>query len=194
MAEGHGLHVEFYIEAVKQEFKSEQAGRPIYEDTEFVKILIPGDKNYCAERIATQADKDRFALEYARFKNGLKEEEQAIGTPLKHWPAMTRAMAKEFAAVNVHTVEQLASLSDTAKQAFGMGALEWSRKAQAMLDTAAGGALAEKYAAENEALKQQLVDMQKQFAELSAKVDGEKRGPGRPRRADNAVNELTEAL
>ena len=193
MAEGHGLHVEFYIEAVKQEFKSEQAGRPIYEDTEFVKILIPGDKNYCAERVATQADKDRFALEYARFKNGLKEEEQAIGTPLKHWPAMTRAMAKEFAAVNVHTVEQLASLSDTAKQAFGMGALEWSRKAQAMLDAAAGSAGAEKYAAENEALKQRIADMEKQFAELSAKVDGEKRGPGRPRK-ENAVNELTEAL
>ncbi|UQD69211.1 hypothetical protein JEY40_24660 [Bradyrhizobium japonicum] len=194
MAEGHGLHVEFYIEAVKQEFLSEQEGRPIYKDTEFVKILIPGDKNYCAEREATKADKDRFALEYARFKNGLKEEEQAIGTPLKHWPAMTRSMAKEFASFNIHTVEQLAGMSDTAKQAFGMGANEWSRKAQAMLDMAAGGAAAEKYATENEALKQRIADMEKQFAELSAKVDPEKRGPGRPRKPENPVHELTEAL
>ena len=193
MAEGHGLHVEFYIEAVKQEFASQEAGRPIYKDTEFVKIMIPGDKNYTAEREASQADKDRFALEYARFKNGLKEEEQAVGTPLKHWPAMTRSMAKEFASFNVHTVEQLAGMSDTAKQAFGMGANEWSRKAQAMLDNAAGGAAAERYAAENEALKQRIADMEKQFAELSAKVDVEKRGPGRPRK-ENAVSELTEAL
>jgi cell division protein FtsB len=74
-----------------------------------------------------------------------------------------------------------------------MGALEWSRKAQAMLDAAAGGAEAQKYAAENEALKQRIADMEKQFAELSARVEPEKRGPGRPRK-ENAVNELTEAL
>ncbi|MET4529149.1 hypothetical protein [Bradyrhizobium sp. JR18.2] len=194
MAEGHGLHVEFYIEAVKQEFLSEEAGRPIYKDTEFVRIHIPGDKNYSVDRAASQQDKDRFALEYARFKNGMKEEEQAVGTPLKHWAAIPRSLAKEFAAVNVHTVEQLASLSDTGKQAFGIGALEWSRKAQAMLDASAGSAGAEKYAAENEALKQRIADMEKQFAELSAKVDPEKRGPGRPRKPENAVHELTEAL
>jgi hypothetical protein len=194
MAEGHGLHVEFYIDAVEQPFKSEQAGRPIYEDVEFVKIMIPGDKNSIVERQASDHDKGRFPLEYARFKNGLKEEEQAVGTPLKHWPAISRAMAKEFNSFNVHTVEQLAMMSDTAKQAFGMGAQEWSRKAQAMLDVSSKSADAEKWAAENEALKQQLADMRKEFAELSARVDPEKRGPGRPRKAENAVSEVTEAL
>lgn len=193
MAEGHGLHVEFYIEAVKQEFKSQEAGRPIFADTEFVRIHIPGDKNYSVEREASAADKERFALEYARFKNGIKEEEQAVGTPLKHWPAMTRSMAKEFASFNVHTVEQLAIMSDTAKQAFGMGALEWSRKAQAFLDVAGNSAAAEKYAAENESLKRDLAALQAQLAEISAKVE-EKRGPGRPRKPDNAISELTEAL
>lgn len=187
MAEGHGLHVEFYIESVKQEFKSQEAGRPIYADVEFVKILIPGDKNYSVEREASKTDKERFPLEYARFKNGMKEEEQAVGTPLKHWPAMTRSMAKEFASFNIHTVEQLAGISDTAKQAFGLGANEWSRKAQAMLDSAAGGAAAEKYAAENETLKQRISDMEKQFAELSSRVDPEKRGPGRPRKEVEAA-------
>lgn len=194
MAEGHGLHVEFYIESVKQEFKSEEAGRAIYADTEFVKIHIPGDKNYSVEREASQSDKERFPLEYARFKNGMKEEEQAIGTPLKQWPAMTRSMAKEFASFNVHTAEQLAGMSDTAKQAFGMGANEWSRKAQAFLEVSGNSAAAEKYAVENEELKRQIAALQSQFAELSAKVDPEKRGPGRPRKAENAVHEMTEAL
>ena len=193
MAEGHGLHVEFYIESVKQEFKSEEAGRPIYEDAEFVKILIPGDKNYSVEREASRADKERFPLEYARFKNGMKEEEQAVGTPLKHWPAMTRSMAKEFASFNVHTVEQLAAMSDTSKQAFGMGAQEWSRKAQAMLDSAAGSAFAEKYAVENESLKRELADLRAEMAALSARVEPEKRGPGRPPKT-NAIKELVEPL
>jgi hypothetical protein len=193
MAEGHGLHVEFYIDSKHMPYLSEQAGRPVHQDTEYVKIIIPGDKNLITEREATENDRQRFALEYARFKNGLKEEEQAVGTPLKVWPAMSRSMAKEFAHFNVHTVEQLAGISDTAKQAFGMGAQEWSVKAKAYLETATNSAASEKYAVENEALKQQIADLQKQFAELSARVDPEKRGPGRPK-TTNPVKELVEPL
>ncbi len=191
MAEGHGLHVEFYIESVQRAFKSEEAGRPIFEDVEFIKILIPGDKNFSPEREATEADKQRFPLEYARFKNGMKESEQAIGTPLSQWPAMTRSMAKEFNAMNVFTVEQLAGMSDQGKQAFGMGALEWSAKAKAYMDAAGGGAAIEKYAAENESLKRDMEIMRQQIAELSARSDPEKRGPGRPKRTD-AVREMVE--
>ena len=191
MAEGHGLHVEFYIESVQRAFKSEEAGRPIFEDVEFIKILIPGDKNFSPEREATEADKQRFPLEYARFKNGMKESEQAVGTPLSQWPAMTRSMAKEFNAMNVFTVEQLAGMSDQGKQAFGMGALEWSAKAKAYMDAAGGGAAIEKYAAENESLKRDMEIMRQQIAELSARSDAEKRGPGRPKRAD-AVREMVE--
>jgi hypothetical protein len=63
-----------------------------------------------------------------------------------------------------------------------------------MLDVSSKSADAEKWAAENESLKQQLADMRKEFAELSARVEPEKRGPGRPRKAENAVHEVTEAL
>ena len=189
MAEGHGLHVEFYLESVKQGYLSEEAGRDIHKDVEFVRIHIPGDKNYSAEREATAQDKERFALEYARFKNGIKDQEQTVGTPLIHWPAISRSMAKDFGAVNVHTVEQLAGLSDTAMQAFGLGAREWSVKAKAFIDVAGNSASAQKYAAENEELKARIAQLEDQFAALAP----EKRGPGRPRR-DNPVHELTEAL
>ena len=189
MPEGHGLHVEFFIESVKQGYLSEEAGRDIHKDVEFVKIHIPGDKNYSAEREATANDKERFALEYARFKNGMKEQEQAVGTPLIHWPAINRSMAKDFAAVNVHTVEQLAGLTDTAMQAFGLGAREWSTKAKAFLEVAGNSAAAQKYATENAELKQRIAQLEQQFAEIS-----DKRGPGRPRKPDNTVSELVEAL
>lgn len=189
MAEGHGLHVEFYLESVEQTFLSEEAGRPVHKDIEFVRIHIPGSRDF-TEKPATEADKGKFALEYARFKNGLKEEQQATGTPLKAWPAMSRAMAKDFASVSVHTVEQLASLSDTAIQAFGMGGREWSVKAQAYLKAAEDSAYAPKLAAENEELKQRIAALEKQFAELAP----EKRPPGRPRKTENPVHEITEAL
>lgn len=193
MSNGHGLHVEFYIESVKREFKSEEAGRPIHEDAEFVRILIPGDKNTAIEREATPEDKHKFALEYARFKNGEREAAQTVGTPLSQWPAMSRALAKDFAALNIHTVEQLANLSDTGKQAFGMGANEWSAKAKAFLETASSSAAAQKYATENEALKRDIEILKGQIAEISARTGTpEKRGPGRPPKAANAVHEMVE--
>jgi hypothetical protein len=191
MAEqGHGLHVEFYIDSIKQEFKSEEAGRPIHADREFVRIHIPGDRNYSVEREASDGDRNRFALEYARFKNGLKDQEQAVGTPLIQWPAMSRAMAKDFSSVNVHTVEQLASLSDTSIQSFGLGGREWVTKAKAFLEVSGNSAAAQKYAAENEELKQRIAQLEAQFAELAP----DKPKLGRPRKPENAVSELTEAL
>ena len=192
MAEGHGLHVEFFIESVERPFKSQEAGRPIHEDVVFVKIMAPGSRD-CLEREATEADKQRFALEFARFSNGLKDEAQAVGTPLKAWPSMSRSMVKDFAAVNVFTVEQLANLSDTSIQTFGLGGREWCAKAKAFLETAHNSAAAEKYAAENEVLKREIATLQQQFAELSARVEPEKRGPGRPR-TTNAVKEMVEPL
>lgn len=193
MAEGHGLHVEFYVDSKRMGFKSDEAGRDIYEDAEFVKIMIPGDKNTIHEREATANDRDRFPLEYARFKNGMKEEAQAVGTPLKHWPAMSRSLVKEFAHFNLHTVEQLSTMSDTAMQAFGMGAREWSTKAKAFLALAQDSAVVQKFAVENEELKAQIAQLTSQFAELSSQVNGEKRGPGRPK-TTNAVKELVEPL
>ena len=193
MAESHGLHVEFYVDSKRMGFLSEEAGRDVYQDAEFVKIMIPGDKNTIHEREATATDRDRFPLEYARFKNGMKEELQAVGTPLKHWPAMSRSLVKEFAHFNLHTVEQLASMSDTAMQAFGMGAREWSTKANAFLKLAGDSAAVQKFAVENNELKQRIADMEKQFAELSAQINPEKRGPGRPR-STNSVKELVEPL
>lgn len=189
----HGLHVEFYIESLLSEFKSEEAGRPIHEDMEFVRILIPGDKNTAIDRVASAEDKKRFHEEYGRFKAGEQEAAQAVGTPLSQWPAISRALAKDFAALNIHTVEQLAQLSDTGKQAFGMGANEWSVKAKAFLETASNSATAQKYASENEALKRDIELLKGQIAEISARSgQPEKRGPGRPPKAPNAVHEMVE--
>jgi hypothetical protein len=176
----HGLHVVFYTEAAEVPFKSEEQGRPIFDDFEYVRILIPGDNKTVIERIATDTDKKKYAAEYKRFKDGLADENQASGTPIKEWGACRPSMAKEFAAQSIFTVEQLANLSDTSCQSFGMGAIEWREKAKAFLATTKDTAAAQKFAAENEDLRRQLADLQSQFAAFSAQSD--KRGPGRPAR------------
>jgi phage shock protein A len=83
---------------------------------------------------------------------------------------MTPALVRNFAVSNIYTVEQLASLSDNAIQAVGMGTREWKTKAQAYLDRAAEGAGASALAAENEQLKNDLAAMKQQLAAVAQQV------------------------
>jgi hypothetical protein len=172
MTAKHGLIVAFYSEPVHMPFKSEEAGRPIYEDRDHIRIIIPGDRNSIVERLATDEDRKKYDEEYSLFKAGADEDGQMSGTPLSQWAAIRPALAKEFQAQNIRTVEQLASLNDSGKQAFGMGALEWSAKARAYLDQAASSGAVEKYAAENVALRGEVAALKAEFAALSARVEG----------------------
>ena len=174
----HGLLVAFYHAPIKNEAKSAAEGRFIFEDREFVRIIVPGDKNSEIDRLVEPEDKTRFPDEYARFKSGARET--IVGTPLEQWPQMTRSLVKEWEYLNVYTIEQLAGISDQAKQAFGMGANQWVQKAQAHLALAKDSAATERYAVENEELKRQIEELRGQIASISASVETQKRGPGRP--------------
>lgn len=182
----HGLIVTFYTKPVKLIEESEKAGREIYRDVEHVNIIIPGDKNSEIDTKANDTLRKEYAEEYARFKAG--EKEVLTGTPLSQWPPMGRSLVKEWAYLNVHTVEQLAELSDTAKQAFGMGAAGWVEKAKAFLKVADDSSAVSEYVAENAKLKERLDEQAQLIRELSAAVKDmreqpatpERRGPGRP--------------
>lgn len=169
MATTHGLLVRFYVAPVHMTFKSEQAGRPIYEDRDHVSIIIPGDKNSSIEREATDDDKQKFAEEYAAFKAGAREK--MTGTPLSAWSAMPPSLVKEFEYLNVYTVEHLAGLTDAAKQTFGMGAQQWVDTAKAFLDSskstgAVQKAIADKQRAEDE-LKRARATIKQQEDEIN---------------------------
>lgn len=193
MTENTGIYASFSIEAVQIPFKSEQEGRPIFEDREFVRIVIAGDRNSEVYREATAIDKERFGEVYDRFKRGMNDREQLVGTPLSQWPAMSPREIKELEGINIFTVEQLASLSDTAKQKFGMGANEYVAKAKAYLDKAKGGAQASAMAAENERLKSDIETLRQQIADLNMRFGEEnKRSAGRSakERRDSVVEAL----
>lgn len=182
-----GLLVEFYIDAVHLAAKSEAEGRPIFEDREFVKIIPIGDNKTVTCRMANDADRQRFAEEYAVFTKGAAQTFK--GTPLNQWPPMLPAQIKMFQHFNVYTVDQLAELDDIAMNRIGPGTRPLVEKAKAFLAKAKGGAEAERFAAENLAMKADLARQAEIIAELSSKVGAlsEKRGPGRPRNEDIAA-------
>ena len=178
------LMVRFYLHPVEQAAQSIKAGRKIYKDTEYVEILIPGDKHSIIKRPAFGMDKQRFAEAYKRFKSGQHQEVQ--GTPLSVLVWMSESKIKEYEFFNVLTVEQLAQASDGSQVASVMGFVEDKRRAQAYLDTATGNApiteLQEQLHrrdAELESLKQEMAEMNSRISSPTS-VQLEKRGPGRP--------------
>jgi hypothetical protein len=130
---------EFVVEAIKMEHASSQAGRPIYEDREFVRIHVVGDRGSQAYEPVNDEHKTRWPTEYAAFKAGL--ELPPTGTPLATWPnpMMTKAQVAMLATFNIRTVEDLAGLDDAKLQKIGMGGREMKRAAETYLEVATKG-------------------------------------------------------
>lgn len=122
---------EFYVEAVPNNFRTEKEGRPIFDDVEFVKILVPGDRRTEVVRRVTEEHRYRWPRQYEAFQRGIIPAEE--GTPIEQWPPITPAMAKTLAFLNIRTVEALAAVSDTALAEIGLGARELRQKAIAWL-------------------------------------------------------------
>lgn len=131
---------QFFTEAVKLEWKSQQEGRPIFEDREFVRILIPGDRRSMAVEPVRDEHRRRWPREYEAFKIGLEPPQE--GTPLGEWPVslMTPARVQELAYFNIKSVEQLAGVNDAQLQSLGMGARELRERAKTWLEVARTGA------------------------------------------------------
>lgn len=109
------LLVIFFRDILKDDDKSISEGRPIYYDTDWLRIHIPGDPTNVIVRPASEQDKRRFPVQWGRYQQGMKDEEQIQGTPLKEWPMVSRAQVEELRYFKLFTVEHLADVSDTVK-------------------------------------------------------------------------------
>lgn len=189
----HGNIVYFY-DVPKQDGKaSKDAGRPIFRNKTFIHISTPGDANVVIERPLRERDVEDFPREWHRYQQ--KQAQVVEGTPLEEWPKMNRLQVAELKALNIHTVEQLASLSE-ANSTKLMGFHELKKNAMAFLQVAKEGADLEKRTAENAELKARLAEKDEQIGALEGKMaalerlvaerlvstDQPRRKAGRPRK------------
>ena len=126
---------EFYLKPVHSKFRSKQEGRPIYEDVEYVRIILPGNRRDTPEERVTQAHKDRWPQQYARFKAG--QEQVVEGTPLEQWSYVGRSQIEELKHFHIRTVEAMAEATDATLQNF-MGGTQLREAAKAFLEQAKG--------------------------------------------------------
>lgn len=161
------LFVKFYPYYVENPEKTAAAGRPVFDDCDFIRIVTPGDRNNVIDRPVRETDKYRFSKQYDHYKK--HGAEALTGTVLDEWPMISRAMVENLKSAGFHTVEQVADARDDIVQRIP-GLTTLKQKAQHYLDLAKGNAPISKL--ENalaEATNQNEV-LSRQVAELTAKV------------------------
>lgn len=128
-------------------------------NVEFVEIRVPGDRTMSTCEPVKDSHRARFPKQYAAFKSGLNE--QSIGTPIAVLFPNNPALVSDMQHAGVHTIQQLANLTDGNAQQLGP-VLAFRKKAQEFLAAAKGADTAEQLAkrdAEIEALKVQMAEL-----------------------------------
>lgn len=159
----------FFSEPAELPGKSAEAGRPIYEDRDYVGITNPGSRDEVVRLVKDKAKQDEYvSWAYKRWK--ATQEQHVEGTPLETVPFVGKAQVMELKAMNIHTLEHLAEMPDTVKQRI-MGGTDLAKRAKAYLETAGDMAAATKLQheltlrdKEIEALRKQVTDMSEKFA------------------------------
>jgi len=106
------LAVKFYKKAVKNNFKSKEEGRNVFDNVDYISIIIPGDNTSKIDRPATDKDKQRFSIIWERYLN--KESDLSNGLALELLPTLSPAQIENLKAYKIYTIEQLAGLQEGA--------------------------------------------------------------------------------
>lgn len=169
------LVVFFYKKSTQNEQRTLEAGRPIFEDTIFIKKMVPGDQLSIIDRPMYESDKNEFPMQWAHFQNKAGSDQIIIGTPLVEWPLLTTAQAEELRAMKFYTVENIAEASDGQIMKLGMMAgmspHNFRDKAKAFLNKAKDVADDSKRQEEIETLKQELAQKAEENAKIKAETD-----------------------
>ena len=196
------LAVRFESKPRHNEFRSQQEGRPIYEDVDYITIYVPGDSTLTVVAEVREDHKARFPLQWAHYQNRHSDDPRHIGTPVSQWPLVTPAMAEELRAMKFFTVESVAMASDaqlgTMGMKAGMNPLVFRTRAQNFLKVAADESVLHKQDAEIAKLREEnssikaetdakLAAMQEQMAQILAAVGAKPESKvGRPRKTQTS--------
>lgn len=179
----NGSIVEFFRDAVQNNFKSAQEGRPIYDEKDFIRITTPGDTRTVVVELVNDLHKRQYPKTWEAYEKNMDEVQE--GTPISQWNQASISQARELAHFNVRTVEQLATVSDGNLQHMGPGFQALRERAKQYLTATKDDADSTKVERENEQLREQNELLKEQVEALKASLaskddDKPKRGPGRP--------------
>lgn len=160
-------NIEFFQLAVEIPYKKTVTGKPHFEDRDYIRFYIPGGREVFDCEV-TEEHKIQYPRHWAQYQ--AKRAQVGDGIPLEQWPAISKAEIANLKINQIHTVEQLADVSDLHCSNLGMGFQTLKRKAIAYLAAAKDNAPIEKLTAENASLKDELAAVKEQLADLMTRL------------------------
>lgn len=169
-----GTALRFIERPSKNNFQSEKAGRPIFDTSLVVEVMVPGSRESTPEFEVERTYCEEFGLDDAgkrkveRTHNYTKYQAQIEaykaqngvglidGTPIAQWPAIDAGTVATLKAAGIRTVEMLAAVNDSSLQNLGMGGRTLRDQAIAYLQTRQFGVPSAQMAAEVTSLKEEL--------------------------------------
>lgn len=158
----------FHMHPVEDPVASAAQGRPIFVQHERVQIIQPGNPNSPVLAV-TDEHRNRWPDQYGAFRKG--EEVSIHGTPLEQWSYLPRTAVLELKALDLHTVEQVAGLPDSAIHRIGMAGRNIRDMANAYLDDGAAQAITTDALARAEKAEARVATLEKQVEELRPMMD-----------------------
>lgn len=164
--------VRFFKHPMISKIQSEEKGLPVYVDVDMIEVMQPGEKE-SVQVLANEFHRRRFPKQWQAFQDGI--EQTATGTPLDHLFPSEPGMILTLKSFNIHTVQQLAALTDTGINNIPMGRQVVDRAKQYL-----GSA---EHGSEYHAMQKRIADLEAKLAEQAEQPVVERRGPGRPPKA-----------
>lgn len=135
------LIIEFFLDKKLMGAKSEAAKRQIYEDREYVRIMIKGQDKQIAVHEVTNEHRNRFPIAYQRFVQ--QKPAPMVGTPVEMMPGVGPSLGHHLKGLNLRSIEDLANISDeNVLQGIGPGSRDLVNRAKAWLANQAPAATA----------------------------------------------------
>lgn len=163
----------FSDEYITNEYQSEMQGKPVYEHMVQVSLEYPGNNLSTFAYRFTVADgksgnewTGRFPKQWEAFCN--QKEQVPDGSPIELWPPLDRGRIMHLKGMRIHTVEQLAAMTDQTGPNIGLDWRKLRDMANATLKPEVGAAQVSKLSRENEDLKNKIEVMERQIAELAS--------------------------
>ncbi len=173
------LYVKFYTRSVRNNWQSQEQGRPVFEPRHFVQIMQPGERDMI-DREVRDEDHYRFPTQWARYQ--AEQEQVPEGTPLAILYPAEPHIVDSMSALKIFTTEQLAGLSEQAISRLGMGGREHVARAKRFIEAAEKFGGAHQMQRDLDAANDRIATLEGQIQQLMASAP--KRGrPPNPRPA-----------
>lgn len=176
------LMVGFYKRSILNRAKSAEAGVPIHESRDYVKIQHPGESLNVVDREVTPADKARWPNKWAQYQAGVNQIPDGI--PINLLFPTKPEIETTLRGYNIHTVEQLANLSAHGIGTIGMGAQDWVNAAKKYMERAEKGVDHHQFETAMAQKDQEIATLKRQVQELAAMVNSRTREAPDPQNYD----------